>query len=138
MSPTVASTPDRGTSARASPGSRGGTASTIGLLISLVYAELRTARLTGLRVAVPGEAVEARLAGLPEGVTVEAGRIELRFAGEAVVRLFALAQALTGDYAPRSWSGNGGEICALWIHGAVVGLLRAYRAGDARSGRSRG
>ena len=38
--------------------------------------------------------------GLPEGVTVEAGRIEVRFAGakEAVVKLFALAQALTGDY----------------------------------------
>ncbi|MCY4662707.1 MAG: hypothetical protein OXF93_23330 [Acidobacteria bacterium] len=33
-------------------------------------------------------------------MTVEAGRIEVRFAGakEAVVKLFALAQALTGDY----------------------------------------
>ena len=45
-------------------------------------------------------ALETRLAGLPEGVTVEAGRIEVRFADakEAVVKLFALAQALTGDY----------------------------------------
>ena len=62
--------------------------------------ELRQARLTGIRVAVPVEALEARLAGLPEGVTVEPGRIEVRFAGakEAVVKLFALAQALTGDY----------------------------------------
>ena len=65
-----------------------------------VVAELRQARLTGIRVAVPVESLEARLAGLPEGVTVEAGRIEVRFAGakEAVGKLFALAQALTGDY----------------------------------------
>ena len=65
-----------------------------------VVAELHQARLTGIRVAVPVESLEAQLAGLPEGVTVEAGRIEVRFAGakEAVVRLFALAQALTGDY----------------------------------------
>ena len=56
--------------------------------------------LTGIRVAVPVEALETRLAGLPEGVTVEAGRIEVRFADakEAVARLIALAQALTGDY----------------------------------------
>ena len=65
-----------------------------------VVAELRQARLTGIRVAVPIEALEGRLAGLPEGVTVEAGRVEVRFASakEAVVRLFALAQALTNDY----------------------------------------
>ena len=65
-----------------------------------LVAELRTARLTGIRVAVPVEALEARLAGLPEGVVVEPGRIEVRFTGarEAVVRLFALAQALTNDY----------------------------------------
>ena len=65
-----------------------------------LVAELRPARLTGIRVAVPGESLEARLAGLPEGVTVEAGRVEVQFAGakEAVVKLFALAQALTGDH----------------------------------------
>ena len=65
-----------------------------------LVAELRQARLTGIRVAVPVEALEARLTGLPEGVTVEAGRVEVRFASakEAVVRLFALAQALTNDY----------------------------------------
>ena len=65
-----------------------------------LVAELRTARVTGIRVAVPVEALEARLAGLPEGVAVEAGRIEVRFADakEAVVKLFALAQALTNDY----------------------------------------
>ena len=62
-----------------------------------VVTELRQARLSGIRVAVP---LEARLAGLPEGVTVEAGRVEVRFAGakEAVGKLFALAQALTNDY----------------------------------------
>ena len=44
--------------------------------------------------------LEARLSGLPEGVTVEAGRVEVRFASakEAVGKLFALAQALTNDY----------------------------------------
>ena len=58
------------------------------------------ARLTGIRVAVPREAREARLSGLPAGVSVEPGRIEVRFSGaqDAVGRLFALAQALTNDY----------------------------------------
>ena len=62
-----------------------------------LVAELRQARLTGIRVAVPRE---ARLAGLPAGVSVEPGRIEVRFSGaqDAVGRLFALAQALTHDY----------------------------------------
>ena len=62
--------------------------------------EIRQARLTGIRVVVPVEALEARLSGLPEGVSVEPGRIEVRFNGakDAVGRLFALAQALTNDY----------------------------------------
>ena len=62
-----------------------------------LVAELRQARLTGIRVAVP---VEARLSGLPAGVSVEPGWIEVRFSGaqDAVGRLFALAQALTNDY----------------------------------------
>ena len=40
------------------------------------------------------------LSGLPAGVSVEPGRIEVRFSGakDAVGRLFALAQALTNDY----------------------------------------
>ena len=44
--------------------------------------------------------LEARLSGLPEGVSVEPERIEVRYQGaqEAVGRLFALAQALTNDY----------------------------------------
>ena len=65
-----------------------------------VVTAIRQARLTGIRVAVPSEALEARLAGLPAGVSVEPGRIEVRFSGaqDAVGRLFALAQALTHDY----------------------------------------
>ena len=65
-----------------------------------LVAALRQARLTGIRVAVPREAREARLSGLPDGVSVEPGRIEVRFSGaqDAVGRLFALAQALTHDY----------------------------------------
>ena len=38
-----------------------------------VVTEIRKARLTGIRVAVPVEALEARLSGLPEGVSVEPG-----------------------------------------------------------------
>ena len=65
-----------------------------------VVTAIRQARLIGMRVAVPSEAREARLAGLPDGVSVEPGRIEVRFSGakDAVGRLFALAQALTNDY----------------------------------------
>ena len=65
-----------------------------------VVTAIRTARLTGIRVAVPIEALDARLSGLPAGVSVEPGRIEVRFRGakDAVGRLFALAQALTNDY----------------------------------------
>ena len=62
--------------------------------------ELRKARLTGIRVAVPVEALDGRLSGLPAGVVVERDRIEVRYAGakEAVVKLVALAQALNHDY----------------------------------------
>ena len=62
--------------------------------------ELRKARLTRIRVKVPAEALEGRLADLPAGVVVERDRIEVRYAGatEAVAKLMALAQALTRDY----------------------------------------
>ena len=52
------------------------------------------------RTRLVAELRQARLAGLPAGVTVEPGRIEGRFSGaqDAVGRLFALAQALTHDY----------------------------------------
>ena len=65
-----------------------------------VVTAIRQARLTGIRVAVPLEALEGRLASLPEGVHVARDRIDVRFSGaqEAVARLFALAQALTNDY----------------------------------------
>ena len=65
-----------------------------------VVTAIRQARLTGIRVAVPSEARAARLSGLPDCVSVEPGRIEVRFSGaqDAVGRLFALAQALTHDY----------------------------------------
>jgi hypothetical protein len=61
---------------------------------------LRRARISGIRVPVAASVLSVKLAGLPEGVTVERGRIEVRFDGahEAVGRLFALAQALTNDY----------------------------------------
>ena len=84
-----------------------------------VVTEIRRARLTGIRVAVPVEALEARLAGLPEGVSVEPDRIEVRFGGaqEAVGRLFALAQALVNDYerfealvGEGEAAGGGGEV----------------------------
>ncbi len=65
-----------------------------------LVAELRKARLTGIRVKVPVESLDGKLASLPEGVSVGRDRIEVRFNGakEAVVRLFALAKALTNDY----------------------------------------
>ena len=57
-----------------------------------VVTAIRKARVTGIRVAVPVEALEARLSGLPAGVSVEPGRSEVRFNGakDAVGRLFAL------------------------------------------------
>ena len=62
--------------------------------------ELRKVRLTGIRVKLPVESLGAKLASLPEGVTVERDRIEVRFAGakNAVEQLYALAHALVNDY----------------------------------------
>ena len=62
--------------------------------------ELRKARLTGIRVKLPVESLGAKLASLPEGVTVERDRIEVRFDGakNAVEQLYALAHALVNDY----------------------------------------
>ena len=39
---------------------------------------LRKARLTGLRVTLPAETLDAKLASLPEGVSVSRDRIEVR------------------------------------------------------------
>ena len=62
--------------------------------------ELRKARITGIRVPLPAETLNSKLASLPEGVTVERDRIEVRFAGakNATERLYALAFALVNDY----------------------------------------
>ena len=81
-----------------------------------VVTALRQARLTGIRVAVPREAREARLSGLPAGVSVEPGRIEVRFRGaqDAVGRLFALAQALTHDYEQFEALVEAGEAAGGW------------------------
>ena len=61
--------------------------------------ELQKARLTGVRFKVPAENMSAKLANLPDGVTVERGRIEVRFEGaeDALMRLYTLAQALGND-----------------------------------------
>ena len=66
-----------------------------------LVAELQQARLTGFRFKVPAEPMSAKLADLPEGVSVERGRIEVRFdrAENALARLYALAQALGNDLA---------------------------------------
>ena len=65
-----------------------------------LVAELQQARLTGVRFKVPAATMSAKLANLPEGVSVARGRIEVRFDGAENVleRLFALAQALGNDY----------------------------------------
>ena len=65
--------------------------------------ELRKARITGIRVPLPAETLNSKLASLaslPEGVTVERDRIEVRFSGakNATERLYALAFALVNDY----------------------------------------
>ena len=46
-----------------------------------LVAELEPARLTGYRFKVPAETMSAKLANLPDGVSVERGRIEVRFDG---------------------------------------------------------
>ena len=65
-----------------------------------VWTALRQARRTGIRVPVPADALQGRLASLPAGVSVRRDRIEVRVtsAHDAVAKLFALAQALTHDY----------------------------------------
>ena len=61
--------------------------------------ELRQARLTGFRFKVPAETMSAKLSNLPDGVSIERGRIEVRFDGaeDALARLYTLAQALGND-----------------------------------------
>ena len=61
---------------------------------------LRRARMAGLRVRVPASVMAMPLSGLPPGIIIEPGRIEVQFtsAQDAVQRLFARARALTNDY----------------------------------------
>ena len=56
--------------------------------------------MTGIRVTLPAEALDGKLASLPEGVSVERDRIEVRFNGakEPVERLYSLIYALVNDY----------------------------------------
>jgi hypothetical protein len=60
-----------------------------------VLARLRQTCIAGIWVPVATEVSSLKLAGLPTGVTVVPGRIEVQFNGarEAVARLFALARA---------------------------------------------
>ena len=51
-----------------------------------LVAELRKARVTGIRVTLPVETLDAKLASLPEGVSVSRDRIEVRFEHEAAGR----------------------------------------------------
>ena len=48
---------------------------------------------------LPVETLNGKLANLPDGVSVERGRIEVRFdeANDAVKRLYALAHALVNE-----------------------------------------
>ena len=84
-----------------------------------LVAELRKARLTGIRVKLPVESLGGKLANLPDGVSVERGRIEVRFDGakNAVEQLYSLAHALVNDYERfealvdgRGDVGGGGEV----------------------------
>ena len=107
-----------------------------------VVTEIRRARLTGIRVAVPVEALDARLSGLPAGVTGESDRLEVRFGGAqgAVGRLFALAQALVNDYerfealVGGGAAGGGEEVTGTSEEVALVGRVEALRPAAAERG----
>ena len=65
-----------------------------------LVAALRRARADRVRVPVPKGTSAVQLDGLPDGVVITPGRIEVRFsdAREAVQRLYTLAQALLNDF----------------------------------------
>jgi hypothetical protein len=82
-----------------------------------VVTTLRRAHLEAVHVSVPAALMQTHVAGLPSGVAVGPGRIEVRFASvpEALQQLFTLAQAITNDYdrfaaiVSASSNGGGGE-----------------------------
>jgi hypothetical protein len=65
-----------------------------------VITHLRQARLEAVRIPVTREVLQTHVAGLPAGVALGPGRIEVRFTSvpEALQQLFTLAQAITNDY----------------------------------------
>jgi hypothetical protein len=67
---------------------------------SAVATELRPARLEAVRVPVTRAVLQTQVAGLPAGIALGPGHIDLQFASvdEALQKLFALAQAITNDY----------------------------------------
>ena len=97
-----------------------------------VLTEFRKARVTGIRVTLPAEALDGKLASLPEGVSVERDRIEVRFNGakEAVERLYSLAYALVNDYKrfEALVDGKGGEGRGVRMSEALVPVAAATSA----------
>ena len=69
-------------------------------MTSWTYWPVLGAHRGGIRVKLPVECLGAKLASLPEGITVERDRIEVRFDGakNAVEPLYTLAHALVNDY----------------------------------------
>jgi hypothetical protein len=65
-----------------------------------VVTALRQARLEAVHVAVPASVLQTQVAGLPAGVALGPGRIEVQFTSvpEALQKLFTLAQAISNDY----------------------------------------
>jgi hypothetical protein len=65
-----------------------------------VITHLRQARLDAVRIPVTREVLQTQVAGLPAGVALGPGRIEVQFTSvpEALQQLFTLAQAITNDY----------------------------------------
>jgi hypothetical protein len=65
-----------------------------------VVTHLRQARVDAVRIPVTREVLQTHVAGLPAGVALGPGRIEVSFTSvpEALQQLFTLAQAITNDY----------------------------------------
>jgi hypothetical protein len=85
-----------------------------------VVTALRQARLEAVHVAVPASVLQTQVAGLPAGVALGPGRIEVQFTSvpEALQKLFTLAQAISNDY-------------DRFV--AIVGRPRGERVGESRS-----